>query len=177
VEEFLRRARRQQQQPIQPPAAQQAARRPRTDEIEVLLTDEPATSGGRPLAEPFRPINQPGPAQPAPISRKSGSRSRKSVAEHVAEHISVGARSLSQQTSQLGQRIITEDQQFDVQLKSKFDHAVGTLAASRLAEETISTPDKSETPASQIAAMLARPEGVRQAMVINEILSRPSDRW
>jgi hypothetical protein len=33
------------------------------------------------------------------------------------------------------------------------------------------------SPVGQIAAMLASPGGVRQAMVINEILRRPSDRW
>ena len=31
--------------------------------------------------------------------------------------------------------------------------------------------------AAQIAAMLANPDGVRQAIVLNEILRRPSDRW
>ncbi len=34
-----------------------------------------------------------------------------------------------------------------------------------------------ETPAGQIAAMLADPAGVRQAIVLSEILNRPSDRW
>ena len=36
---------------------------------------------------------------------------------------------------------------------------------------------RSDTPAAQIAAMLANPDGVRQAVIINEILRRPSDRW
>jgi hypothetical protein len=79
-------------------------------------------------------------------------------------------------SSQLGKRIIDEDQQFDVELKARFDHALGSLAGSvnPVAEEQVAHVD---SPAQQIAAMLANPVGVRQAMIVNEILSRPSDRW
>jgi hypothetical protein len=104
-------------------------------------------------------------------------RQRKSVAEHVAEHITAGTQSLSQQTSQLGQRIIVDDQQFDIELKSKFDRAVGTLSATRVSEPAADAPPAGDSPAAQIAAMLARPDGMRQAMVLNEILRRPADRW
>jgi len=68
-------------------------------------------------------------------------------------------------------------QLFDVQLKSKFDHAVGTLAGtgSAAAGEAIAVgPD---TPAAQLAAMLRDPQGIRQAVLVNEILRRPSERW
>jgi hypothetical protein len=104
-------------------------------------------------------------------------RPRQSVAEHVAEHISAGSQSLSQHSSQLGRRIIHEDQQFDVELKSRFDHTVGTLAASRASDVSPTAPPAGDSPAALIAAMLARPDGMRQAVVLNEILRRPADRW
>ena len=48
----------------------------------------------------------------------------------VAESVTAHSQALGEQTSHLGQRIIDDDQQFDVQLKAKFDHTVGTLTGS-----------------------------------------------
>jgi hypothetical protein len=98
------------------------------------------------------------------------------VAEHVAEHVAARSRNLAEQASNLGRRIVQEDEQFDVQLKAKFDHPVGTLTGSaRSAEEQILAPGTAA--AANIAALLANPEGVRQAILVNEIMRRPSDRW
>jgi hypothetical protein len=73
---------------------------------------------------------------------------------------------------------VADDEQFDVQLKAKFDHTVGTLAASAgSASDQPSGPAPRDTPAGQIAALLASPDGLRQAMVLNEILRRPADSW
>jgi hypothetical protein len=101
------------------------------------------------------------------------------VAEHVAENVAAHARSISEQSARLGQRIIEEDHQFDVQLKAKFDHTVGTITGSSVAaaEQAAIAAAASETPAAQIAALLANPDGVRQAIVLNEILRRPNERW
>ncbi|MEX2318080.1 MAG: hypothetical protein WD669_13060 [Pirellulales bacterium] len=187
VEEFLRRS-RQQQQPNQSRAAQRPPRSPAQDKIELLVIDEPSAGERRTLSDPFRPMNESseGPLQQAPrkprrtiSSPPTGApSSRTSVAEHVAEHISAGSRTLSQQSAQLGQQIVADDLQFDVQLKAKFDHTVGTLAVSGASTGgQPSGPVARDTPAAQIAAMLASPAGVRQAMVINEILRRPADRW
>jgi hypothetical protein len=175
VEEFLRRAGKEQ------PANQaRPAQRPapaRTPEIQLIPVDEPARAERRPLSEPFRPMKQPATAKSQPSAaprhrpQVAAEPSRVSVAD-----IAAGPRSLSRHASQLGQRIVADDEQFDVQLKAKFDHNVGTLAAGRT-ESTIDTVTTRDSPAAQIAAMLASPEGVRQAMVLNEILRRPSDRW
>jgi hypothetical protein len=102
---------------------------------------------------------------------------RTSVADQVATHLGDGPRTVAWQASQLGKRIITEDEQFDVQLKAKFDHSVGTLSSSRPSDAPSTPAQASETPAGQIAAMLASPGGVRQAIVLNEVLRRPTDRW
>jgi hypothetical protein len=160
VEEFLRRAGKG-------PAAERGRAAP--PGIELLIDDAVAKSIGvskvtnaqsKPPAQPHRPV--------AP-------RKRKSLAERATERAAARATKLAEQASQLGQRIVEEDQQFDVQLKAKFDHSVGTLTGSAAPPPT--EPVAVDTPASQIAAMLASPEGVRQAIVVNEILRRPTDRW
>jgi hypothetical protein len=101
------------------------------------------------------------------------------VGEHVAESVAAHAKSIAEQSSRLGQRIIEEDHQFDVQLKAKFDHTVGTLTGSAVTavEQAAAAAAATQTPAAQIAAMLANPDGMRQAMILNEILRPPSDRW
>jgi hypothetical protein len=186
VEEFLRRA-------GQPPQAAEAKpvgrpERKAANEIEVLIDEMPRER--RPLAEPLRPLASTTSAPPSPPPRQTGKvksdrpkstpRSpkprRTSVAEHVAENVAARSRNLAQQASNLGRRIIQEDAQFDEQLKAKFDHAVGTLGSSATTsaqEPTVAA----NSPAASIAAMLANPDGVRQAVLINEILRRPSERW
>ena len=170
VEEFLRRA--QQRQPNPEPAPKPQPRP--ASEIEVLLEEsrrmvESRNPSAPPKAAPLQPAE---PAQRTPRRAKR----RQSVAEHVAEQAASRSKSAAKMSSQLGKRIIDDDQQFDVELKARFDHALGGLAGSvnPVAEEQVAHVD---SPAQQIAAMLANPVGVRQAMIVNEILSRPSDRW
>jgi hypothetical protein len=160
VEEFLRRAGR---------GPQGERPRPAPRDIEVLV-DAPAAASPRATTSPSLVIPSEQPAQ----RRSVAPRKRKSLAERATERAAARASRLAEQTSQLGQRIIEEDQQFDVQLRAKFDHTVGTLTG-----ETAAVVEKVaiDTPAGQIAAMLASPDGVRQAIVVNEILRRPVDRW
>jgi hypothetical protein len=101
---------------------------------------------------------------------------RETLAERAAQREGERARKIAEQASQLGRRIVADDQLFDSQVHAKFDHAVGTLggAASTAA---VAAETQTGTPAAQIAAMLANPEGVRQAVILNEILRPPSERW
>jgi hypothetical protein len=99
------------------------------------------------------------------------------VAEHVAEQVTAHTQNLAEQASRLGQRIAAEDQQFDVQLKAKFDHTVGTLAGTAVPSSAGQAPPPVDSPAAQLASMLANPGTLQQAVLLNEILRRPSDRW
>jgi hypothetical protein len=187
VEDFLRRAGRGPQAG-QPGPAQRRARPVGGSEIEVLVDEAALPSQRGPLAEPLRPVDQP---IAAPLSqsssttgkprpqRKNISQRRETVAEHVTENVAAPSRAVAEQAARLGQRIIEEDHQFDVQLKAKFDHTVGTLTESTVtvAEQAAAGSANTTTPAMQIAAMLANPDGVRQAIILNEILHRPADRW
>jgi hypothetical protein len=187
VEEFLRRAGK----PGQPtePKPQQPKAKPKKAPADIQLRsktavpDEPRTIG-----QPLRQATwRNAPAQESTAAAADRTRAartaaaqprrRQSVAEHVAEQVSAHAQSLAAKAGQLGQRIAADDQQFDVQLRSKFDHTVGTLAGTAVpaaADPGASAPD---TPAAQIAAMLREPAGIRQAVLVNEILRRPSERW
>jgi hypothetical protein len=187
VEEFLRRASKQQQPA--PPQAPQRLQPARASEIEILV-DPSRQTEQRNIGQPLRQAEWRKTLPTAPASPSAGTpadkprqirgskpRRRQSVAEHVAEQVTAHTRSLADKASQLGQRIVAEDQQFDVQLKAKFDHTVGTLAGTATSAAAAQSLPASDTPAAQIASLLANPSGIRQAVLINEILRRPSDRW
>jgi hypothetical protein len=183
VEEFLRRANQGNPQKPGAPAARKPA--PAVREIELLLDEEPSQPPRRTVGAPLGTMQSraAGEGKPAvsasdkrPERRSVIPRKRKTLAERADERAAARTKSMAQHASSLGQRIIAEDQQFDVQLKAKFDHAVGTLASNTVSETEL-VPVARETPASQIAAMLANPDGVRQAIVLNEVLRRPTDRW
>lgn len=178
VEEFLRRAGKVPPQPNQPQAPQQ---RPVT-EIELLVGDQARSSKPESSAEPVRVRGKrQSPAAPPtdkrPPRRSVTPKRRVTLAERAADREAVRLSKLPEQPPHLGKRIIEEDEQFDSQLKAKFDHTVGTLTESSSKPQAAGAAPAPTTPAAQIAALLANPEGVRQAMVLNEILRRPSDRW
>jgi hypothetical protein len=171
VEEFLRRASR--------PQAGQAAssQRPPQRPQQPAGENEPVSEQQARAAQ-RRPAGSPSPAAPSAKQRPaSGTKKRQSVAEHVAERVAAREKSVAEHTSRLGQRIVADDQQFDEQLNAKFDHTVGTLAGSINPVAQEASPPPADSPARRIAEMLANPDGVRQAVILNEVLRRPADRW
>jgi len=189
VEEFLRRAGRVPPGKQGAPAGREA--RPMASGGIELLVDDASPPAEVMVAEGVSARETERGETPPPVvaskelnkakSRRGGRRPvigppRETLAERAAARQAARARRLAEQASQLGQRIIKEDQEFDVQLAAKFDHTVGTLA-SDAAGPSEATPAPPETPAGQIAAMLSNPEGVRQAILVHEILRRPIDRW
>jgi hypothetical protein len=183
VEEFLRRANQGNAPKQGAPQARKAG--PTVREIELLLDEEPSPAPRRSVGAPLRTMQTRPLATGAPLAapadkpyerRSVVPRKRKTLAERADERAAARTKAVAQKVSHLGERIIAEDQQFDDQLKAKFGHAVGTLAASTVSETEL-VPLPRESAASQIAAMLANPEGVRQAIVLNEVLRRPTDRW
>lgn len=188
VDDFLRRAGKQPAQLAPPP--RKSARR---EEVVVLLDESVAAPQRQSLSEQLRAKQEaaaarrtPGPATPPRPPREQKPRSTQraargprpqSVAEHVAEHVGVATQSIGKEVASLGERVRKADEQFDVQLHQKFDHELGSLAGRRTETAADQPTAERVTPADQIAALLASPEGVRQAIVLNEILRRPTDRW
>lgn len=183
VEEFLRRA---GQQP-KPPAPPRPARPTAQDEIVVLLDESQAAPPRKTLSEKIREAKRAnvGPHVPSappketrPQQTRRGGKQRKSVADHVAESSGAATQAFQKEVADLGSRVKQADEQFDVQLHQKFDHDLGRLGdKSAAATSQPTAPVETKSPAAQIAAMLASPDGVRQAVVLNEILNRPTDRW
>ncbi|MBI1344671.1 hypothetical protein GC163_00130 [bacterium] len=142
-------------------------------ELEVFLEE---------LQKPQEPVKRPPPPQPAPApprqttAKTRANRGQKSTAnaprpsnkpnrnkgsgQSVREHVA---------TFMGDNRVATEVQQH---LSHRIDQAVqqdlsgGTVAAVEPAEVRRSTPHP-------LLSMLARPEGMRQAILINEVLQRP----
>lgn len=186
VDEFLRRAGQQgQPQGAQPGPRQPAARR---EEIELLVDDEVKLEPARqPLAKPLRSKEQP-PGRQVPIEAKQkrpprpprlrGAKQGETIAQHVASHVDAAVDEIRQEVSHLGESVIAADEQFDVQLNQRFEHRLGSLRDHHLTpvqEQIVAV--QADTPAAKIAAMLSNPEGVRQAIIVNEILRRPVDQW
>ena len=92
---------------------------------------------------------------------------RKSVADHVAERRRRGSHEFDKEVADLGQRVKQADQQFDDQLQAEVrprsGHAWRSRPAMRRERHSRRLPT-AESPAAQIAAMLANPDGVRQAI-------------
>jgi hypothetical protein len=183
VEEFLRRTGRGPQG-NQPGGPQRRAWPGGMGDVE-LLVEEDASPERRPSTPPLRSAERTasagsvGSSAAQPRPRKPVAPRRQTVAEHVAESIGAHSREVGEQASRLGQGIIADDHQFDVQLEAKFDHQVGTLTGSAVAaaEQAEIVAARLNSPAAQIAALLANPAGVRQAIIMNEILRPPIDRW
>jgi len=171
VEEFLRRAN-------QNPQANQPPQRP-ASEIE-LLVDDSTRAPQRSQADARRQQSKPAPApasEKRPARRPVTPKRRVTLAERAAIREEKRVGHLAEKKPKLGQRIIQEDEQFDEQLKAKFDHTLGTLSSAVSSTEPPPSMPATPNAAAQIAAMLANPEGVRQAILLNEIMNRPSDRW
>jgi flagellar motility protein MotE (MotC chaperone) len=175
VDDFLRRAGKQPAVQRAVPTAQQ--RKPAgREEIVVLLDDSVAAPQRQASIERKKlPSAMLAPPRSAPKPR-GGKLRPQSVSEHVAGHSGASTQQFREEVADLGERVKQADEQFDRQLNQKFDHKLGTLG-SRSSASDQPVESVAATPAANIAAMLASPAGVQQAIIINEILRRPTDRW
>jgi hypothetical protein len=106
------------------------------------------------------------------------------VDEHVKDFLNTGE--FSRRTAQLGGEVAQADEQLGEHLHKVFDHDVSSLApkpgevSAQPATAGGPAPDAATLPltaAAGFAALLSDMENVRQAIVINEILRRPEERW
>ncbi len=187
IDEFLRRA---GQPPPPAPASAPPPPAPR-EEIVVLLEEPTAKPPRKSLADSLRskadaaaparskpektsPRPRPEKRRPQPDNAPRG----KSIAQYVADRAGAVTQEFQAEVADLGEHVKQADEQFDRQLQHRFDHRLGSL--DEQSPRGVSEQSKvaaADSPAGQIAAMLARPEGVRQAILMNEILRRPVDRW
>ena len=185
VEEFLRRAGQPQggQSQSRPQQQRRVSEIAPVSDVDRVHVRPSLSESNRP--DTFTPgdpsVSQPRPAaksDPKRTPRRSVTPKRRvTLAERAVEREEIRVSHLPEQPPHLGSRIIEEDKQFDDQLKAKFDHTVGTLSGAASSTGEPPASPTVDSPARQIAAMLTKPAGVQQAVIINEILTRPSDRW
>lgn len=189
VDDFLRRAERQTATAPTQAAAGTATPSPTRpsladrDRIEILLPSASTSANRPPLSTPQRtavaksptpPPRTQNPTRPPQVPKRRS----QSVAEHVAEHVTSAVKQISDEASRLGERVASVDKQFGAQLQ-KFDHEIGTFGDRRGALSQAPQPaaEVVVNPALEIAAMLSGGDGMRRAVILNEIFRRPEERW
>jgi len=167
---------------------------PLEDEIGDFLREAAARRAGR-RAQPAR---QPGPPPPRATRRQPpkpppARPSEKPLEAELVEPVGqLRGRLVTREPralpSQLGQEAAHADDRMAGHLHSVFDHQVGALVgtpgdsakfpslqeAQSLKDQITPMPS---TSAAGLAALFANADGVRQAILINEILQRPEHRW
>jgi hypothetical protein len=160
----------QQQQPPRPAAAEAG------DDISQFLRAAAGRRGKPQQKEVRRQQQQAHPRKQRPAERPveavvvERQQFGGSVSEHVSQHIGGG---------ELGQKVARTEQDREERRHQVFDHQLGTLSDRT---ELVSTSEEAgeEFPiaaAAGLAAILSDSDSIRQAIVINEILTRPEDRW
>jgi hypothetical protein len=97
------------------------------------------------------------------------------VAQHAAEHLQ-GVRAIAQHVQQLGADVAQADERMEQHLREKFAHQLGALAPAVTTVAEPQRPATSSPAATELRALLARPGGIRQLIIANEILRRPGER-
>jgi hypothetical protein len=108
------------------------------------------------------------------------------IKQHVGEYLDPGE--FQRRAAGLGEEVAQADEQIEQRLHARFNHQVSSLADTpgesaavpRVApagEPEDRVGELPSTAAAGLAAMLGSSEGIRRAIVINEILTRPEDRW
>jgi len=180
--------------PQQPPA-QPAQQKKLTDEVEEFLRRAAERRrGGQPHeVEILRPEAQAPPQRTATLpSQLAPPRmaelvdptdeeriGRESVERHTQQHLDTT--SYSSRAEQLT-TVDDADENMQSHLHSVFDHQMGSLGQptrSTTADDALVAPAAEVVTllGAPIAEMLASPQGLRNAFVLQEILRRPEDRW
>jgi hypothetical protein len=174
VDEFLQRAqgKPRQRQPLRPDQVSPAPNRGdgRRDRIQrgKMAPQQGAQLGhlaDRSSQTPAQTAGQPQSTIPELTEQEGRSIS---VADHVAKNISARSRDIGQHAEHLVDELSQTDERVEARLHHKFDHAVGRLKQQEAVER-----DLSSGIAHEIAQTLAKPEGMRQLIIFNEILRRP----
>lgn len=158
IGEFLRRAAEGRRGPSAPP---------------------PKRSPQRTAQAPFRPLAPPKPVEAEVVPEPVGDE----IGRHVKKYIDTG--DFQRRSAELGERVASADQAMGQHLQGVFAHDVGQLSrppgeAGGLSSSAVSAAAASDAVsplAGSVLRALSQPENVRQAIIINEILRRPEERW
>jgi hypothetical protein len=180
VEQFLKDARKQMEQQQQRPREQPRPQPP--PRPQPRIQPPPIPQQGRKQKQQARnKQKQRPPARPLSESRPLDDVERgTSVEQHVREHLGTERFDTSrfdERAGKLSHLQQTIEQDIGAHVRSVFDHQLGTIAGgSTLGAAPVEAP-AGPTPAQQLVAMLRDPQGMRNAILLQEILRPPVDRW
>ena len=181
------------QQPGQGQQPQAQAARPKSvkEEIDEFLRRAAQNKQGPATpADPTRRISQPS----TPLAQRVGPVEAEVVRERpvggaVSAHVKkyLDEKEFDQRASKLGGDVAAADTKIEQHLQRVFGHGISKLAATPGETASPPTPQSAgifqDEPAALpaagagLAALLNNIDNLRQAIVLNEILQRPSDRW
>ncbi len=178
IDDFLEEIRAAEEKPA---VAKQMA-----DEAEVVAAPVSVPAG------PIDPFEEPPRQKPKPRKQPKRQKSAESpkprpVVKNEKPRIgskpgnqNTSDKRFAERTSHLGETIAQADDRIDARLHKKFDHQLGNLdkpidSASNMGDRTSRSPITLS--AQNLREMLSSPSGMRDAIILNEILQRPANRW
>jgi outer membrane biosynthesis protein TonB len=198
VEQFLKDARKQmeqqQQRPQQQPQPQQAQARPQQAQTRPQQVQAQPRQSPRPQQQSRKQKQQsprpqprpPEPSRPLVESRPLGDRSATTddrattVDDHVREHMGTDRFDTSrfdERAGKLSNLQQTIDQDIGAHVRSVFDHQVGTMTTGSALSGPAAEVPAGPNAVQQLLALLRDPQGVRNAILLQEILKPPAERW
>lgn len=153
------------------------------------IAEQQAAQQGRQRPAPRPPVRQ---LRPAPKAEPLDAEivelepfQEESVAKHVQRHINTA--DIRQHTAELGTQVAQESEKRQSQLREKFSHSVGSIPGAgagpgpgrdqQPVPTTALVSTAGTTRPSEIVDLLRNPTSIRQAVILNEILTRPEHRW
>lgn len=160
-----------------------------TDQLEDFLHHRVAQ---KPQAKPARPagLRSLSPQAPQPVRAEVVAEVKKPVGGQVTEHVRqhLDQQDFDRREHELGKKVAQVDQQTTQHFQQVFGHHVSTLEA--MPAEAASPPSAYKPPdlmgladdvpglfTTGLLELLTTPESLRQAIILNEVLHRPEERW
>lgn len=180
IEEFLKQAaqrrqkklrERQQQQGGQQQGGQQRGQQPPQPARPPVVPRQPPRRK-QPQRQPMRVEPEIQYIQP---ESTQGRQSKAGGRQVVESHIDTS--SVTNHANHLGGRIESADERADQRIHDKFDHNIGDLKVGNLVSDDQSSIDQSDEIAPIAASLFEafrNPSSIRQAILLNEILTRPN---
>lgn len=103
-----------------------------------------------------------------------------SVAASVEQHL--GSRNFDQREKKLAEDVVRAEAQLEQHVQQTFSGRLGNLSSDTdttgpLTDVQTEAIDDRTQVAKELAASLANPQSIKQAIMLHEILMRPIDRW
>lgn len=172
IEEFLRRAAERRQQQKQggsaPPPAPPQAPPPQTPPSPILEKAPRSQYRQFPANEPI--IENVEIVEERKVA-KSKPKKRESVSEHVEKYLDTS--DIKEKTRNLGSQVTRVSQEFDRNVRQNLNKDICSVDDGRASSDPKQRTADNST-AAKLKEMLARPETITQAILISEILNRPS---